>query len=518
MSSNCILEFTNLSASFGSKTCFEEASARVHNGDRIALVGNNGSGKSTLLKKLITINSGVCISYLPQDVTLDGTRSVWDVATDPIRQNLEDLKLLTDPIYYEAALERLNVSQGFDAESRVRALLYRFDLAFPDRLVASLSGGERMRLSWVRLLVNQPDVLLLDEPTNHLDSERRLLLMTFLHEWQGAAIIASHDVDLLELWPTTIWSLQHQRLNSFKGTYSQFLQEQQTAIEAEKMAFQELKEKRKQLAFDIQQEETRSARAAASGKKRYANDPIVRHSKRDRAEGAMSRSKGRYDEKEEAITQYRERRQPRIVVPRFHFFIDSRAQGFIEIVSGAIGFHSQWLVKDINLVLHSGQRLGLLGANGSGKTTLMRALLEDGEVCRLGEWRVPPRERIGYLDQHYNILDRKISVDENLKRARPDWSLEERRHHLGAFLFLDHNSHVQLVGYLSEGEKSRLALALIAANPPDVLLLDEVTNNLDISTKNYLAAALKSYPGTLVVNSHEKKLLDDIGVSQFLCF
>ncbi len=107
-------------------------------------------------------------------------------------------------------------------------------------------------------------------------------------------------------------------------------------------------------------------------------------------------------------------------------------------------------------------------------------------------------------------------MDENLKQVRPDWSLEERRHHLGAFLFLDYKSHVQGVRYLSEGEKSRLALALIAARAPDVLLLDEVTNNLDISTKKYLALALKAYPGMLIVNSHEQQFLDDIQIARYL--
>ncbi len=141
--------------------------------------------RAHFLKMLLTIDHGISVSYLPQDVTLDETRSVWDVATDPIRQDLEDLQLLAEPAHYEVALARLISSDGFDAENRVKSLLSRFDLTFSDRLVGTLSGGERMRLSWVRLLVTQPNLLLLDEPTNHLDSQRRGLFMDFLSEWQG---------------------------------------------------------------------------------------------------------------------------------------------------------------------------------------------------------------------------------------------------------------------------------------------------------------------------------------------
>ncbi len=194
-------------------------------------------------------------------------------------------------------------------------------------------------------------------------------------------------------------SLQHQRLKVFRGTYSQFLHEEQIAAEAEKEAFQELKEKRKQLAMEIQQEETRRARIAAASQKRYDNDPLVRNSKRGRAERTMGRShvKGRYEEKEEVIEVYRERRQPRVPVPRFHFAANLGAQGFLEIVNGAIGFGSSWLQQAIHLTVHPGERLALLGQNGSGKTTLMRALLGDSAIRRSGDWRVPSPERIGYL-------------------------------------------------------------------------------------------------------------------------
>lgn len=521
----CLLEIRDLTIHFPAKPCLNRACASIHRGDRIALIGQNGAGKSTLLKAIlghytsyqgsITLSPGLRLAYQPQDLTLDEGLDVWDAATAPIRAILEDLKLLespADPMEYQAAVERLNACQGFEAENYVASLLTRFHLD-RNRKVSTLSGGERMRLAWIRLLSNSPDLLILDEPTNHLDNFNRSLILEYLQEWQGAAIVATHDSDLLHTWPTAIWSIHEQSLHPFHGGYSFWIFEKQKAIEKEHAEFEALKKAKKQLSAELQQLQTRQERTAAYGKVKYASQPkMVRNAAQERSERTMGRAhiKRAFEEKETAIAEYRERRKPRPPAPRFHFLNERSAVG-IEILEGSIGYGSP-IATGISLDIQPGKRVALLGNNGSGKTTLMRAILNDPSVAKCGNWRLPSRDRIGYLDQHYHLLDRKASVDASLADLRPDWTKEERQRHLGAYLFLDYRQHEQLVQTLSEGEKARLALALLAAKAPDILLLDEVTNNLDIKTKEHLIEVLQAYPGTLIINCHEREFLHAVGI------
>lgn len=517
---SCLLEIRDLSIQFPTKTCLHKAWARIHRGDRIALIGENGAGKSTLLKTIlgqypsIIRSPGARLTFQPQDVTLDEGLTVWDAATAPIRAILEDIKLLetsSDVREYQAVVERLTACQGFEAENHVASLLTRFNLP-SHRTVDTLSGGERMRLSWVPLLSSSPDLLILDEPTNHLDHFHRNLVFAFLKEWQGAAIIATHDSDLLHTWPKTIWSIHEKRLHTFHGSYFAWIHEKQAAAEKEHAEFEALKKAKKQLSAKLQQLKTRQERTLAYGKQKYASQPkMVRNAARERSERTMGRAhiKKTFEEKEKALADYRERRKPRPPAPRFHFQ-DGSMSG-IEIQDGSIGYDTP-LASGISLSIASGARVALLGQNDSGKTTFMRALLDDPEVVRSGLWRLPSPERIGYLDQHYHLLDRQATVDTSLANARPDWTKEERQHHLGTFLFLHHDSHEQAVHTLSEGEKARLSLALLASKAPDILLLDEVTNNLDLKTKEHLIEVLQTYPGTLIINCHEREFLHAVGI------
>lgn len=336
--------------------------------------------------------------------------------------------------------------------------------------------------------------------------------MDFLDTWKGASVIVTHDSDLLHAWPEKIWSIHDQALHLFNGNYSGYLLEKRLAEEKEREEFEELKRTRKKLAVEVQEELTRRDRTTAYGKKKYESQPkMVRNAAIERAERTSGRAhvKRLFEQKEEAIQEYRDRRKPRIPLPRFHF--TNAGSVAIEIIDGSIGYEAP-IATGINLSISPGDRIALQGNNGSGKTTFMRALMDDPRVRRGGVWRLPAPERIGYLDQHYHLLDRSLTVEATLEAVRPDWTAEERERHLGAFLFLHLNTHQQQVKSLSEGEKARLALAVLAANAPDVLLLDEVTNNLDLRTKEHLIAVLQSYPGTLIINSHEKEFLNAIGV------
>ncbi|NBT85409.1 MAG: ABC transporter ATP-binding protein, partial [Alphaproteobacteria bacterium] len=242
MSPILLLELINLGYSTPLKTCFKEFNTRVHKSERIGIIGPNGSGKSTLLKLLLnklepsdgTVLKvpNLSIGYLPQNKVIEENKSVFEVASEHIQDVLDDLKKLEEitssfmqenEVIYEQLLDRLITQDGFSAPSLINSLLDQFNLlGFKDKTVSHLSGGQRMQLNLVRLLSKKPEILLLDEPTNHLDQINRKILIDFLLNWKGAALIVSHDVDLLNQFSETIWSLEENKITTFKGNYESY--------------------------------------------------------------------------------------------------------------------------------------------------------------------------------------------------------------------------------------------------------------------------------------------------------
>lgn len=449
-------------------TCLQDVDASLDWGQRLAIAGDNGSGKSTLLKLLlgtlapdagcIRRADGLRIGYVPQLLTAqDG-----------------------------------------------------------------LSGGQTVNQALSHALAGQPDLLLLDEPTNHLDAANRKSLAKMLRHFYGALVIVTHDRVLLDEVCDTVWTLERGALHIFNGRYADFLAERD--MQRLKLEQQLLTIRREQhAAHDARMQEQQRA---AKARERGANSIAQRKWATIRSPAKLGRGNTTAGRKEAAIaTQQRDladqlaaMSRPEIIVPRFQLSAATAHQTMVVQVSGGcVGYDSgssggQALLRDIYLTLEVGGRLALVGANGSGKSTLAKAIAGIAPVQRLaGEWSAPPRDRIGYLDQHYAGFTAGMTVLETLARAQPAWTLEQRRRWLADFLFRRDEAVQADVATLSGGEQARLSLACIAACPPELLVLDEMTNNLDATARQHVIEVLRNYSGAMLLISHDEDFLEAVG-------
>lgn len=232
-----------------------------------------------------------------------------------------------------------------------------------------------------------------------------------------------------------------------------------------------------------------------------------------RANETSNRKKSEISYKKQALSeQMSALRLPEIIKPAFSIQPGESGRVLVSVSDGAVGFDHPILTA-INLSITSGDRIAISGNNGSGKSTLIRAILNDAEVIKTGYWQLLKREAIGYLDQHYLTLDKEKTVLDIIQDCVSDWSYADIRKHLNDFLFRKNEEINAIVSSLSGGEKVRLSLALIAAITPKLLMLDEITNNLDLETREHVIQVLKNYPGTIIVVSHDTDFLSSIGIT-----
>ncbi len=457
------IQFKGVGLYFPHKICFEDFSTQIHAGSRIAIIGRNGSGKSTLLQILRGI-----VSPSEGEVTLPAT-----LKTGYVPQLIE--------------------KHG------------------------ELSGGQRFQAALTEALAGDPDLLLLDEPTNHLDQRNRRSLLCMLQHYAGSLIVVSHDVELLRTQVDTLWHIDQGRIQVFSGQYDDYQQQralQRVSIEQERTQLakqaQAMHEKR-------MQEQQRSAKSKAKGQKSIAQrkwPTVVSNAKADRASDHAGQTLAEIAQKRAALSDRLDHlRLPEVIVPTFGLMAaDARNSLCVSISKGQVGYGATPVLTDIHFVLQAGARMALLGDNGSGKSTLVKAILGDSMVKRAGEWYLPKSADIGYLDQHYQILRSNKTVLETIQDVAPNWPYTDVRRHLNAFLFRKNEEVNTNVSQLSGGERARLCLAQIAAQPPRLLILDEITNNLDLETREHMTQVLREYPGTLLMISHDADFLQRIGV------
>jgi len=533
----------NLSLALPHKTCFQDFSATINFGNRIALIGDNGSGKSTLLKMLlkeyepstgqVIVFDDVSFGYLPQNFYFDQTETVWEAATKHVRDviiKLERLnRLTTQPqigkpsaveISRECAqlIEEITASNGFEVETKIETLLSQMGLQdYQFRPVKELSGGQQMLLALVRLLTQEPNILLLDEPTNHLDHQNRDLLMSFLNSWKGTALIVSHNIELLNSWPQIIWDIHDGSITIFEGNYKNYQQEKKVRFSQLTQRIETLQQEKKKLTADVQAEQRRSAQSKKKGLKKYAGDKKALGRKREIAGQTTSRIKGTLSQKkQETKALLDELRQPAKIVPKFNISRQAQKSPGADIRNGAVAYDADVILDDINLFIAPLDRVALIGENGSGKSTFIKALLNDPDVHRDGDWNISLHQSIGYLDQHQKTLDAYSSPFEAIKTLQPMWDHQRVRRFLNNFLFRKNEEVMATVSTLSGGERMRLALACIAAQSPPLLILDEATNNLDLTTRQHVIDVITAYPGTLIVASHDYDFLRKINIQRVL--
>jgi ATPase subunit of ABC transporter with duplicated ATPase domains len=460
------ISIQTLGLCFPHKVCFTDFSAQVHDGDRIAIIGQNGSGKSTLLQILqgrmdpsegnIHVPEDVSFGYVPQ------------------------------------------VIEGF----------------------RTLSGGQRLNEALSLALSPHPNVLLLDEPTNHLDGMNRRSLMRHLQKFPGTLIVISHDVDLLRTCVNSLWHIEDGKISIFRGNYDDYRFEiirKRNAIEDE---LTRLNRQKKEAHQSLMKEQARAKNSRLRGEKHIKQrkwPTIVSDAKARRAEETSGHKKNEINrQRQDLVEQLADLRLPEIIVPKFTLKACnvSPTQTVISIQEGSCGYGSP-LLNNIFLDLKACDRLAITGDNGSGKTTLVRAIMNDELVIKSGGWLLPKREDIGYLDQHYATLNPFKTVLETIQEIASNWSHEAVRRHLNDFLFRKNEEVTALVSTLSGGEKVRLSLAQIATKTPRLLILDEITNNLDLETRTHVMQVLQQYPGALLVISHDEDFLKEIGIQNF---
>ena len=489
---------------YGDQVVLEDATLELRDGSRTALIGRNGAGKTTVLRLLMHLarpdkgsvyrGAGVTAALLEQDPVFDDGATVADVAEqafvdlETMQADLEALEAsgLHDPERY-ARWERLHETferrGGYARRARRDAVLDALGFrGREEQRVRQLSGGERTRLGLARLLMAQPDVLLLDEPTNHLDIDMRGWLEGYLGRYPGAALIVSHDRAFLDAACSSTAEVARGRLRVGGGSPTVF----RAALE---------EERRIQAATRANQErEHARLETAAARMKQWAgqNEKLHRRAK------AMERRVERYERGMTLAPDGPERST------RFAFDCDPSG----EIVLSARHLTRRFertLFEDVNIELRQGQRIALVGPNGAGKTTFLRLLL--GEAASddpRAEVRTGARVRLGYYDQDLRGVDPEATLIEEMIRLVGD---VEAHNLLGRFLF-PFDAQYKRVRDLSGGERARLALLKLTLGRYNLLVLDEPTNHLDLEMIEALEGALRAYPGTLLLVSHDRRFLE----------
>ncbi|MGO1053521.1 ABC-F family ATP-binding cassette domain-containing protein [Crossiella sp. CA198] len=489
---------------------------------RTGLIGVNGSGKSTLLRLLageLTPASGSIsitgeLGYLPQTITLDATRRIDDVLG--ITAQRQALAAIESGRGTEADFG--TVGEDWDVEERTRATLDRLGLGHLDldRTVGAVSGGESVLLALAALLVRRPPVLLLDEPTNNLDLRARRLVHRAVADWPGVLVVVSHDRELLDL-VDRIADLREGEVRYYGGNFTDYeaavAAEQETAQRLVRAAEQDLRRQQRELVeartkLDRRQrygqkmsEQKREPKIVMGNRKRAAEVSAGKH--RNMHLEKLAEAKDRVKEAEEAVRVDEEIRirLPHTEVPPGREVLRLST---VELRNGPV----------LDLDLRGPERIALVGANGSGKTTLLRTIAGtlapvSGEVAL----KVPMR----WLPQRLDVLDDRLSTIDNVAAAAPEASAQSIRAQLAKFLLRGRKAE-QRAGTLSGGERFRATLAtlLLAEPAPQLFLLDEPTNNLDLASVAQLTQALTAYAGALVVSSHDIPFLRGLGITRWL--
>ncbi|MFI0466103.1 ABC-F family ATP-binding cassette domain-containing protein [Saccharopolyspora sp. 5N102] len=491
---------------------------------RTGLIGLNGSGKSTLLKlvagELAPTAGAVRVSgdvgYLPQNIALD-TRMLVDEAL-----GIAGIRAALNAIDAGDVREEhfATIGDGWDVEERAAAMLAGLGLGHIglDRTIGEVSGGESVLLRLAALLLTRPDVLLLDEPTNNLDLHARRRLYEAVENWSGVLVVVSHDRELLQR-VDQIADLRDGEIGWYGGNLAAYEEalavEQEAAQRMVRVAETDLRRQKRELAdahirlarwkrYGQKMWDTkREPKVVMSERKRQAQVSAGKH--RIMHEEKLAEAKERLDEAVEAVRDDDEIRVdlPHTAVPLGRTVLTLRD---LRLRYGA-------RVRG-EFDLRGPERVALLGRNGSGKTTLLRTIA--GELEPL-EGEATAHVPLRFLPQRLDVLQEELSVAENVARFAPGSTNNEIRARLARFLFKGARADQQ-AATLSGGERFRAALAaLMLAEPaPQLLMLDEPTNNLDMASARQLVAALRSYEGTLIVASHDMPFLESIGITRWV--
>lgn len=488
-----MLTIQNITYLQSGTTLLQKINFQVYPGQRIGLVGKNGCGKSTLFRLIrgeikpdsgeLSMQSGKTIAFVEQEI-INSHQPALDFVLDgdvELRQ-LEQIlaREQHDPAWFEAQ-HRYEAIHGYVAKARAAQLLDGLGFASDtlERPVSSFSGGWRMRLNLARALMHRADLLLLDEPTNHLDLEAILWLEQYLARYPGSLILISHDREFLNSCVNRIAHIHNHAIDCYTGNYDDFERARAERIAQHDHAFQQQQEKIAHLEDFVRRFSAKATKARQAQSRVKALERLTRIAPAHIQDG--------------------------------HFELEIEAperSPDLLLRAGKMGFSygNKALFYNIDLVLRAGARIALLGPNGAGKSTLIRLLV--GELTPTsGTLEITPDIRIGYFAQHQlENLDSEATPLQHMEKLAPKITTLALRNFLGRF-GLAGNNEDRPVASFSGGEKSRLALALLAWQKPHLLLLDEPTNHLDLDMRDALTLALEEYTGAVVLVSHDRSLI-----------
>lgn len=486
----------NLSKCYGQQIILDKAALTIHEGEKIGLVGANGCGKSTFMKIItghedadsgdIVRKKDLLTGYLPQEFTLDEKLSVYENILSGARHITDMLKEYESLPHDSNKAHDLEIKighvDGWNLDNKIENVMTK--LKCPDRnAVASiLSGGEKRRVALARALIAEPDLLVLDEPTNHLDTDSIDWVEQFMREYRGACVFVTHDRYFLDNVTTKIVELFRGTFKSYRGNYSNYLREKSEQLERDDIA-----EDKRQKFMKKELEWVRRGPKARTTKAQYRVNRYYE----------MSSQKG----------PEKEMKMDLIIPPALRL-----SNQVVKLDNVSMSFENKTLFSDLTLDIEPGSKIGIIGPNGSGKTTLLKVILGMVQPSS-GKVSISHNTAFNYIDQERLLVDNDKSVIEEIGEGYDFVMLGDEKvsvwTYLKRFLFADDRIRTK-VGQLSGGERARLLLAKILKRGGNFIVLDEPTNDLDLSTLRLLEDALIDFEGCVLLVSHDRYFLNRV--------
>ena len=494
-----LIQLQRVDFSIGGPLLLEHVDLSIEANERVCIVGRNGEGKSTLMKLIagelhaddgeVRVQNGVVVARMAQEVPQTTAGSVFDVVAD----GLGDLGHLLARYHHLIAegdfdalgdvQHQIEAQHGWDLDRRVSEVLTKLELP-ADTDFAALSGGMKRRVLLAQALVRKPDVLLLDEPTNHLDIEAIGWLEGFLKQFAGSIVFVTHDRSFLRALATRIVEIDRGQLTDWPGDYDNYLRRREERLHAE-------------------------AQANALFDKKLAQEEVwIRQGIKAR----RTRNEGRVRALKALRRERSERRELNGTAKMALANAQASGKKVIELEHVHQAYGGRVLIGDLTTSIMRGDRVGIIGPNGAGKSTLLKILLGELKPQR-GEVTLGTSLQIAYFDQHRAQLNDSLNALDNVAEGREYIELNGQRKHiigyLQDFLFSPERARAPITR-LSGGERNRLLLAKLFAQPSNLLVMDEPTNDLDVETLELLEELLTEYKGTLLLVSHDREFLDNV--------